>query len=262
MRTLREIALALRSWHIWWTFAVDDVVGRYRRTIFGPLWLILAQAGFIGGLFLLHGVVYNDAKTVSARDLLLFLAVSLPLWNMMSYNIVEGALSLTRAKSFIEAYPLPMPIHMIRSVVASIVTFAHVILVYVVAAIVTRAPVGPAMIAVIPGFLILVLFGFGCTLTLSSIGARFRDISPALGTVLSLLFVLTPVFWVPAPQQVGSPMVQFNPFYHLLEVCRKPLLSEWPALRSWAIAGGVSLLSLLVGAFVYGRERTSIIYWL
>ena len=118
------------------------------------------------------------------------------------------------------------------------------------------------MIAALPGLALVILFGFGCSLALAPLGTRFRDVSPALATVMSLLFVLTPVFWIPAAGQGTSIFVQLNPFYHMLEVAREPLLNHWPTLKNWVVALLTTLASLGFGTVVYATQRASIIYWL
>lgn len=262
MKNAKEIFNALYSWRIWLTFAVDDVIGRYRRTVFGPFWIVIAQAAFIGGLFYLQGAFSGRKGNISDTQFLLYLSIGLPVWGLISGSIVEGCNALVRAKGFIESYPLPLPIHIIRSVMSQLVTFAHVILVYVIAAVITRSNPGVAVIAVIPGLLMLVLFSFGVGLALGPLGARFRDLAPGLTAIMNLLFVLTPVFWVATPEQLSGPFIKYNPFFHLLQIVRDPFMGHWGSPTMWCIGAALTLTSLLVGSIVFIRTRHHVVYWL
>lgn len=262
MKNAKEILNALYSWRIWLTFAVDDVIGRYRRTVFGPFWIVIAQAAFIGGLFYLHGAFSGRRGSVSDTQYLLYLAIGLPVWGLIGGSIVEGCNALVRAKGFIESYPLPLPIHIIRSVMSQLVTFAHVILVYVIAAVVTGSNPGLAVFAVIPGLIMLVLFSFGVGLALGPLGARFRDLAPGLTAIMNLLFVLTPVFWVPAPEQLEGPFIKYNPFFYLLQIARDPLMGHWGSPAMWGVASVLTVVSLLVGSIIFVRTRHNVVYWL
>jgi ABC-type polysaccharide/polyol phosphate export permease len=262
MKNAKEILYALYSWRIWLTFAVDDVIGRYRRTVFGPFWIVIAQAAFIGGLFYLHGAFSGRQGTVSDTQFLLYLSIGLPVWGLIAGSIIEGCNALVRTKGFIESYPLPLPIHIIRSVMAQLVTFAHVILVYVLAAILTRSNPGLAVIAVIPALIMLVLFSFGAGLALGPLGARFRDLAPGLTAVINLLFVLTPVFWVPSPDQLNGPFIKYNPFYYLLQIVREPFMGHWGSPTLWCVGAGLTVASLLVGSIIFIRTRHNVVYWL
>lgn len=258
MISLKEIVSAIFAWRVWWAIAVEDVVGRYRRTVFGPLWLVLSQAAFMGGIYLLHRTVLGQGQS----NFLLYLSASLPAWTLISTLLSDGAGSLVRSKGYIESYPLPIAIYLIRSVASAFVTFAHLIVVYVVVAAFSRYIPGVEVLAVVPALLLVAIFGFGANLILAPIGARFRDIQPAIVSALGLLFVLTPIFWVPTPQQLLNPVLQLNPFYHMLEIIRQPLLGSCGDASHWLISGAVTAATLLVGIIVYARTRPVVVYWL
>lgn len=258
MSAYKEFLSALNAWPIWSAIAKDDVVGRYRRSVLGPLWLVLSQAGLIAGLYILHRGVFGSGSD----DYLLWLSVSLPIWGLLVALVVDGASSIQRAKQYLESYPLPPAIFPIRTVIASLITFAHLLLVFVILAFFKPPEFGFATLAVIPGLALVVAFGLGVSLLLGAIGARFHDVPLAMPAIMNLLFVLTPVFWIPTAGQLNSPLVVLNPFYHLLEVVRAPLLGHLGEPTSWAVAAAVSLATLLVGAVTFARMRPTLIYWL
>jgi ABC-type polysaccharide/polyol phosphate export permease len=258
MSSLKEIAKALFAWRIWWAIAVEDVVGRYRRTVIGPLWLVLSQVAFIGGVYILHKSLFGRGQ----QDFLLYLSISIPAWSLISGLLSEGATSLVRSKGYVESYPLPLAIYLIRTVAGAFVTFAHLFTVFIAVSLVMRHAPTIHAIALLPALVLISLYGFGVNLILAPIGARFRDIQPAIGSALGLLFVLTPIFWVPTPEQLHNPLLQMNPFYHLLEVVRQPLLGSWGALIDWYVSAGIAVGSLVIGSVVYARTRPNVVYWL
>ena len=258
MSSLKEIASALFAWRGWGAIAVEDVVGRYRRTVIGPLWLVVSQSAFIGGIYLLHKTMLGQGQS----NFLLFLSISLPAWSLLSSLLSDGASSLVRSKGFIESYPLPLAIYLIRTVAGSFVTFAHLFTVFVVVSLATRhAPTYHAL-ALIPALMIIAVYGFGVNLILAPIGAKFRDVQPAISSALGLLFVLTPIFWVPTAEQLHNPILQLNPFYHLLEIIRQPVLGSWGDPTHWLVSLGIAIGSLIVGGVVYARTRPNVVYWL
>lgn len=258
MAALNEIYRALFSVQIWWAIAVEDVIGRYRRTILGPLWLVISQAAWILGIYLLHRSLFGAEQ----KNFLLYLAAGLPVWSLISGGIVDGTQAFLRSKGYIESYPLPMPLYIVRIVAGAYVTFAHLIVVYFVTAALTMTPPGFAIVAALPGLAIIGLFNFGVALGLAPLGARFRDLGPALTSLMSLLFILTPVFYAPTAQQLASPMVAYNPFYHMLEIVRAPLLGTWGTPQNWVFSVSFALISLVIGGFIYARMRPTVAYWL
>ena len=254
--SLHEIWRAVLSWRIWGIAAVDDIAGRYRRTILGPLWITLGQAGFVAGLYLLR-----ERFAANNPHYLTYLAASLPTWGLLASFVVDGSNSLVKAKGYIDAYPIPMAIHSVRSVAASYVNYAHLLVVYVVVA-AYEGTMAAALVGLAPGLLITMVFGVGAALLLGPLGARFRDLGPASAMGAGLMFVLTPVFWVPDSQQVDSPLVMYNPFYYLLEVVRAPLIGEAVAPHVWLTASLIALVTLAAGLIVYARMRPQVVYWL
>jgi ABC-type polysaccharide/polyol phosphate export permease len=81
---------------------------------------------------------------------------------------------------------------------------------------------------------------------------------------LQLLFLLTPIMWMPESVRgkAVSFLLDFNPFYYLLVIVREPLLGHPPDVFIWLIAGAISLTSFLAGHVLYGRFRHRVAYWL
>lgn len=258
MNALREIAYAIGRVSMWGPLAIDDVIGRYQRTVFGPLWVVLPQALFIFGIFLLHQASFGGAS----KDFLPYLAISLPLWAMIVGFVVEGATSMVAAKGFIESYALPPALHIVRPVARGFVTFAHLIIVYLGVELWVHHGIPMTAVAAIPALLLLAIFGLGAGLALGPLGARYRDLAPAIQAVMTLGFVLTPVFWIPTPEQKANLMVKLNPFYYLLEVVRSPLLGTWGDPKVWAVAAALAFGALIVGLVTYAARRTTVVFWL
>lgn len=256
---LREIVRALKAYTIWGPIAVDDVVARYKRTVLGPLWVILPQAFFIFGLYTLHR---QNLSGGTAADYLPYLAISLPLWSLLTALVVDTTSCFLSAKGFIESYALPPAIHVVRTVARAFILFAHLLVVYVVVELWAHKGLPLTIVAAIPAMAILAVFGLGAGLALAPLGTRFRDVPPALQALMMLGFVLTPVFWVPTEAQRESPLVQFNPFYYLVEVVRQPMTGSWGEPHVWMLASLIALGALAAGVVIYTRLRSMILYWL
>ncbi len=255
---VREIVEAVGRFSMWGPLALDDVVGRYRRTIFGPLWIIIPQALFIFGIYVLHESSFGG----TSKEFLPYLAVSLPLWVMLVAFLVEGSLSMVSAKGLMESYALPPALHVIRPVARAYVTFAHLLPVYIVVELWVNHGLPVTMLAAIPAFALIGVFGFGAGLALAPLGARFRDLPPALQALTTLGFVLTPVFWVPSTAQKANLLVKLNPFYYLLEMLRAPFLGTWGDPAVWAIAAAISVGVFVAGVIIYAWRRSTVIFWL
>jgi len=102
------------------------------------------------------------------------------------------------------------------------------------------------------------------TLMLGTIGARFRDIPPIVGSIVQIAFYLTPVMWNPvmlSHRGLSTIFVNWNPFYALLEIMRGPLLGQPLEPRIWGVALVYSVVLIILAGIVFMRARPRIAYW-
>jgi ABC-type polysaccharide/polyol phosphate export permease len=258
MQPLRDIADSLRHSRIWLSLALDDVASKYRRTILGPLWIVLVQSAVIVGIYLLR----NSISPSVVGNFLLFLSASLPIWGLVSGMTSDGTAALARSKGLIESYPLPMTVYLFRSIAQNVLIFGHTILVFAVVSVFYGAVPGPSIILFPFGLIIVLVFGLGMHLLLAPLSARFQDVSPALGSFMTVAYIMSPVFWVVVPEQREMILVKYNPFYYLLEVMRGPLLNDPPPASFYAVATLIAVTALALGIATYSRMASRIVFWI
>jgi ABC-type polysaccharide/polyol phosphate export permease len=95
------------------------------------------------------------------------------------------------------------------------------------------------------------------------VSVRYRDINHMIGFVAQALFMLTPVFWRRA--QISPKMrwiAEYNPFAHLLEIVRQPLLGHPAPLTDWIASlcfMGASIAMAVVSLAIFRRR---VVFWL
>jgi ABC-2 type transport system permease protein/lipopolysaccharide transport system permease protein len=108
----------------------------------------------------------------------------------------------------------------------------------------------------------VVVNGFFASLTIGMVSARFRDIPQVINSVVQILFFLTPVFWKPESLKGHAYVTEYNPFFHLLEVVRAPLLGGFPAAENYVAALLITLANVGVSIYLFTRFRGRIAYWI
>ena len=99
-------------------------------------------------------------------------------------------------------------------------------------------------------------------LLLSLICTRFRDVPPIIASLTQLLFFVTPVMWKPELLGQRQFLMTLNPFHHLLEIIRAPLLGIAPGWENWAAAVLFALAGWAITFTCFARFRKRIAYWL
>ena len=252
-----DILEGLRRWELWGTMGWYDVRQHYRRSVLGPFWLTLSMAIMVGTLGFLYGGLFGH----SMRDYVPYLALGLIFWGFMSSFMTQGCTVFTAAAPFIHELNAPLSIYVFRQLWKNLIILAHNSLVYVpVAAIFSIWP-GVAGLLVLPGLLVVCLAGLSISVLLGVLTSRFRDIPPIVTSLVQIGFFLSPIIWKPEQVPARAVFVDSNPFFHLLNIVRQPLLGEIPSLRSWAFSLILVLAGLLLAALFFTRFRSRIAYW-
>ena len=257
---LADIIAGLRKLNVAVWLASEDMRARYTRTALGPWWNVLSTVVFVLALGITFGALFGQPL----QTFLPYLAGSIACWNFMNGIVQDGPSILVRSNNIIQAYPLPLSTQIFRSVADKSMLMGHFLLVYAGLAIYLKVPVSlVTSLMFVPAAALYIITAVGVSLAFGVLGARFRDLGPALVTVMSMAFLLTPVFWQKValrPEQHW--ITDFNPFFHLLEIGRQPLLGNFAAPEHWIASIGIAAFSLISGALIFATMRRKIYYWL
>lgn len=254
-----EILEVLTRASQWGTLAWNDIKLRYRRTTLGPLWITLSLGATVFSVGILYGVLFGNELS----QYLPYFAAGLIAWTLLGTTLDEGCSAYLGAAAIIRAVPVAPAVHVLRMLVRQFLMLAHNLLIVVVLWLLFRWQLSWATLLVVPGLVLNGLVLFGSALTLSIVAARFRDVKLIISTVLQLVFLLTPVMWETKSLRGAavSYVADLNPFYHLIEIVRQPLLGEAPSELSWLYCTVVAVASMLLGVYFYAHYRHRVAFW-
>ena len=255
VRDLREAWLLRR---LCWTLAWLDIKLRYRGSLLGPFWLTISTAVMVAAM----GGIYAALFRMNLHEYLPFLALSLVLWNFLASLVGDACQGFTGSESMIRSVRMPFSLYGARIVLRNVLVLAHnVVVIIAVFAIYAIWP-GSDLLLALPAFALWLVDALALAMLLGALCARFRDIPPIVGSVLQMLFFVTPVIW--RPELVGRGrewLLPLNPFYATLEIVRGPLLGEIPTLATYASAFGYGLLLMALTWLLFVRVRGRIAFW-
>lgn len=254
---LFDLMQGARTHHLWHLLGWQDIRQRYRRSVLGPLWLTLSMGALVSALGLLYGMLFKVEIAVFVPHL----ALGFIVWTLISSTTNEGCKVFIDAEGIIKQVGLPLTVHMYRLLWRNLLILFHNALVFVVVAAVFGVWPGWAGLLALPGLALLCLNGLWAVLLLGIVSARFRDVPPIVTSIVRICFFVTPIIWMPELVPARAAVLEFNPFYHLVEVVRAPLLGKVPALSSW-----IAVLIMTIGGWVlafafFRRYRWRIAYW-
>jgi lipopolysaccharide transport system permease protein len=252
-----DLRNGLALWPLWLRLGWNDILQRYRRSMLGPFWLTASMAIMVISL----GVLYAELFNTPIHDFLPYLCIGLLVWNLISSFLTEGGTLFTGAESYIKQIRLPYSVYVFRSSWSKLIIFAHNFVIYFGILLYFGIWPGAVALLAIPGLLLVLLNGAAVTLFIGMVSARFRDVPQLINSVVQIVFFVTPIMWKPELLRSRTFIADFNPFYHLLEIVRTPLLGNLPSAKSYiAVLLITSVNVVVVGAF-FARFRSRISYW-
>ena len=253
-----DLMAGVRRWRLWSRLGWHDIRKRYRRSILGPFWLTLSMAIMVGSLGLIYGTLFR----LDLEGYLPFLAIGLATWTFVSSFLNEGCVSFIELEPLIKNVRIPMSVHILRVLWRNLIIFAHNIVIFAVVALVFQVWPGAAGPLSLAGLALLLVNASWIMLLLGMVCTRFRDVPPIVASVVQLLFFVTPVMWKPELLGDRRYLMALNPFHHLIEIIRAPLLGQVPGWESWAVAVLFALGGWAFTFACFARFRKRIAYWL
>lgn len=257
---IADISEALAKYRLALIFGWQDVAQRYRRSRVGAFWLTLNMAVFIGALGLIFGTLFQSEM----REFLPYLCAGVITWGFISTCLNEGCTTFTSSDGIILQVRMPLFTHVMRSIWRNIIIFGHNIIIFPLLLLIFGKMLSFNVLWAVPGFILLCLNLSWMMLILAIVCARFRDMSQVVANVLQVLFYATPIMWMVKilPEHVSRAFIDWNPFFHFIELVRAPLFGNQPSLLDWAFGFSCAIIGWFVALLFFGRYRWRVAYWL
>lgn len=257
---LKDILNGCYDWKLAFYLAWADIRQRYRRSSLGPFWITISTGVMIGCLGFIFGTLFK----IPSYEFLPFLAIGLITWGYIQTVLVEATTVFASAEAIIKQLPLPIFTHLLRMCFRNIYIFLHNIVIYPLVLLCIGRPLGWAGMLVIPGFLLLTFNLLWMSLILGIICSRFRDLSQIVINLLQVSFYVTPIIWLPSalPQKTSLMILEPNPFYHLIEIVRAPLMNQEPTALNWTFALVLCVIGWAIAIKMFNLYKPRIAYWL
>ena len=255
---LRDLRTSFERIGLAWSLAWHDISSRYRGSILGPFWITLSMGLMVVGI----GVVYANLFGIALKDFLPLVALGIVFFGTISGTITEGCDTFVHAAGMLSQTSLPMFTFVWRTVFRNVINLAHH-LVIVIAVLIyygywrhTNAAVAAL------GLVFLVLNASWISMLAGIASARFRDIPQIVTSVMQFAIFVTPVFWPVNRLGAHHFVLDFNPFYHMLEAVRAPLMGGGVAPHTYLFLAGMAAAGWLFTFSLFANIRRRLVHYL
>lgn len=245
-------------------FARRNLAVRYKQTILGPLWLVISPLiSALVSSFVFGGIAKIDSGEV---PYFAFYFSAFIAWTFFASCLSSTAGTFASNAGLFRKVFFPRLVVPLSTIVSTLFRFAvHFVLAVIVLLIYyfCGADIAPvwSMIWLLPFLLLeMAALALGCGAILSSLTAKFRDLSKLVGLGIDAWKYLTPVIYMGASVPAALHfLVVINPMAPIIEAFRYIMLGTGGEIDPWLLllSLGVTLVILFFGLLLFHRtERT------
>lgn len=261
MTLFRDFRASLHE-RAFWAYAVWlDIITHYRRTRLGPIWMLVPPLVYMLGL----GFLYAHIMGKDPAKFIPHLGFGTMLWRLAVRAITDSAGVFASHQPFIMDGRTRYTDFVLRAFAKSFLYFAvgFVEILIIIAFVPSISALGMMSLAVtLPVFILNVLW---ISVVVALLGARFPDIKETIGTVLIFGFLVTPILWdasmVP-PDTLRGTVMRLNPFFHLIEFVRAPVLGATVEVSTYCVIGFMTVFGWIVSTLLYKRYARFVPLWI
>jgi len=255
---LRDLRNSFARIGLAWSLATHDVGSRYRGSVLGPFWITLSMALMVLGIGFLYASLFN----LPLSEHLPYVAIGIVFFGVMAGVVNEGCETFVLAASMLSQTSLPMFTFVWRTLFRNLINLAHH-LVIVVAMLAYFGYWKTANVPLAVVGVVLMLLNVSWVSVLAGVAsARYRDIPQIVVSVMQFAIFMTPVFWLPDRFGKHQVFLDFNPFYHLLQAVRGPLLGQSVNGLTYVVLVGMAVIGWIAAFLIFARTRRRIVHYL
>ncbi len=209
-------------------------------------------------------VVYSAVLGADPYEYFPHLALGLALWNLISAQMTDSCRSVKDNLNLAQEFPFPPTLYFAVTNIVAAKNFLEQGLISLIGSILalglmdTPLPYLQAVFGAVIAFVACGLFG----LFIGIIATALQDISHLLKAILRIAFLVTPIIWQKDMRPIPSWIYNDNPFYHLIELFRAPLMGDDVAALSYWVAISMIFISLILCSIAYPSFRKTYLLWI
>ena len=220
-----------QSWSLLGHFVRREFSLRYRGALTGPLWALVTPLALLA-IYSFVFVVIFKARVPEAEmaGFVPYLALGFWPWMAFAESVSRGTTVISENESLIRKSPIPHELLVYSSVICNfglqLVGYAAVLLVLAV----LGTPFHWSLLSLVIPFLALAfVFAMAITFLVATLQVFIKDVSHAMGAILTLWFFSTPVLYSPTLiPEVARPYLMLNPLAYYISRIRDVMLQgQW-----------------------------------
>ena len=262
MRSLfQDLAASFRNPEFWALSSWLDIVVRYRQSRLGMLWLVAPSIVYIWGV----GGFFAAMQHIRIPLFVAYVAVGYTVFRVINSVITESTSAFAAAAPFILDGHVRLTDFVLRVIAKALFYFCVSLPVVAIALAISPDMQWSGLLMSLVSFPLVMANVLWIGVVFALVGARFPDLSQFINNIFMFAFLLTPIIWhadsMPADSLRGA-IMRFNPFFHMIEVVRAPILGQAVAPSSLYYLAVMTLVGWAMAIVAYRRYARFVPIWI
>jgi ABC-type polysaccharide/polyol phosphate export permease len=238
---------------------IRDIKVRYKRSILGLIWTMLAPLLNMIALTLVFSAIL---KTAIENYPVYFMAGSI-FWTFFAQTTSSAASQTMASNELAKRMFVPRSVFIASAVGGGLVNLGLSIIPLILILVVTGFPLHATWAFLPVSVFITMLFTAGVSLILFTLASRFADIREMYLVLVQTWFFLTPIVYHPSIVPFRYRLALWlNPMYYLVQVFRKPIYDGViPSAALLLGSLGLAVAVLITGWIYFCHRSDNMAYW-
>ncbi len=254
-----EIKKSLNNRDFWIYSAKINTYKRYRRSSIGPWWLTINLLIFA----LSVGLIWSILWKINLKVYLPFFLFGMVFWEIVSSTVNKSISIFKMNENLIKTVKIPKLNFNFQVSSIIVINFLHNCLIIIPLGILLNILNSSyAILMLIPTLLLFSVNVFFLSIIISVLCVKFKDLDMILEHLMRIIFLITPIIWMPEILPEKSIFLKLNFLYPYVEIFRSPLIGNVPELSQYISVIIVTLIIALISITVYEKNKNKLVFWL
>jgi ABC-type polysaccharide/polyol phosphate export permease len=258
---LRDLTASFRNPEFWALSSWLDIVVRNRQSRLGIFWLMSPAIVYIWGM----GAFFASMMHRPLSGFAAYVGIGYLVFRVASSAVTESTGAFAAGGAFILDGHVRLTDFVLRVIATALFHFAVSLPVAALALAIYPDPHWIGLLFSLVSLPIIIMNALWIGVVFALFGARFPDLKHLVGNIFTFIFLITPIIWHADTMPVGSlrgSLMRFNPFYHMVELVRAPILGETIEPSTFSYLACMTVGGWIVAILAYRRYARYVPLWI
>jgi ABC-2 type transport system permease protein len=254
---IEEIRELLRYKNMVFQTVRRNIVVRYKRSVLGIAWTMLAP---LGTSVILTFVFSNLFGGVSAYAP--YVLSGLLCWSFFSSTTSDSMSNLIWGEGLLRRIYVPRTVFAVAAIGTGIINMLFGLVPLLIVTMFSGIPLTANIFFLPIPILLLSMFSLGVGLLLSTFAVYFTDIIQMYGVALTAWMYWSPIIWkIDMFPEKFLWIIKLNPMFYLTNLFREPIYyGRIPSIYDLSVGGLLSIITLLFGWWIFTMKADEFAY--